>query len=542
MVATTLFWSSLFSLAVAFPVSKPRVLHGARSSAPQGFSSLGNAPASQTLKLRVALTSNDISGLEQALLDVSTPSSPNYGNHLSREQVKAFMAPSDEALTAVQNWFLANNVTASSEGVGDWLTITLPVEKANSMLSANYETFLHADSGKTYARSLTYSLPAHVAPHIDVIHPTTTFNNPRTRRSVLSLPHSKRASSNDSCADTVTPACLQTLYGIPATPASNSSNNSIAVAGFIEQFAQKKDLKSFLATFRPDVSSSNTFALDTLDDGENPQDAQDAGVEALDIQYTVGLATQVPITFVSVGEDSDSDLGGFLDIVNFFAAGDTVPPVMTTSYGENEGDLTPALAIKLCNAYMALGARGTSVLFASGDGGVEGGHGQNCTTFQPAFPASCPYLTAVGSVHGTSPEIASTFSSGGFSNTFTAPDYQTDAVAMYLDHLGDTNQGLFNTSGRGFPDVSAQGENVQIVSGGQIGGVDGTSCSSPIFASVIGLLNDQLMAAGKPPLGFLNPFLYANAAAFNDVTEGSNPGCGGLGTPNFDKLKAAAGL
>jgi tripeptidyl-peptidase-1 len=80
---------------------------------------------------------------------------------------------------------------------------------------------------------------------------------------------------------------------------------------------------------------------------------------------------------------------------------------MTTSYGENEAGLDPALAAlvfflffslrscslvlsKLCNAYMGLGARGTSVLFASGDGGVEGGHSQQCTTFQAAFPAVCP--------------------------------------------------------------------------------------------------------------------------------------------------------
>lgn len=76
--------------------------------------------------------------------------------------------------------------------------------------------------------------------------------------------------------------------------------------------------------------------------------------------------------------------------------------------------------------------------------------------------------------------------------------------------------------GRGFPDVSAQGQNVEIVSGGQTGTVDGTSCASPIFASVIGLLNDRLIAAGKSSLGFLNPFLYsaAGAAALTDITTG----------------------
>lgn len=47
-------------------------------------------------------------------------------------------------------------------------------------------------------------------------------------------------------------------------------------------------------------------------------------------------------------------------------------------------------------------------------------------------------------------------------------------------------------------------------------------CSSPIFASVIALLNDELVAAGKSPLGFLNPFLYSTgASALADITTGA---------------------
>ena len=61
------------------------------------------------------------------------------------------------------------------------------------------------------------------------------------------------------------------------------------------------------------------------------------------------------------------------------------------------------------------------------------------------------------------------------------------------------------------------------------------------------------MAKGKPPLGFLNPLIYTRlngTDAFNDITHGSNPGCGvegfraakgwdastGFGTPNFKKM------
>jgi subtilase family serine protease len=65
--------------------------------------------------------------------------------------------------------------------------------------------------------------------------------------------------------------------------------------------------------------------------------------------------------------------------------------------------------------------------------------------------------------------------------------------------------------------------------------VYGTSCSTPVFASVISLLNDRLIGAGKPVLGFLNPFLYSTgASALHDITTGSNLGCNTSGFPAED--------
>ena len=47
------------------------------------------------------------------------------------------------------------------------------------------------------------------------------------------------------------------------------------------------------------------------------------------------------------------------------------------------------------------------------------------------------------------------------------------------------------------------------------------------FAGVVSLLNDYLLSKGKAPLGFLNPLIYSKATSgFNDITSGSNPGCG----------------
>lgn len=152
-------------------------------------------------------------------------------------------------------------------------------------------------------------------------------------------------------------------------------------------------------------------------------------------------------------------------------------------------------------------------------------------------------MTSVGATTGV-PETSADFSSGGFSNVFTRPSYQSAAVTAYLNTLGNTNAGKFNTGGRAFPDVAAMGDNVEIVFQGQAGLVAGTSCSSPIFGSIISLINDRLIAAGRSPLGFLNPFLYSTAASsFNDITTGSNPGCNTNGFPataGWDPVRHAA--
>jgi len=80
----------------------------------------------------------------------------------------------------------------------------------------------------------------------------------------------------------------------------------------------------------------------------------------------------------------------------------------------------------------------------------------------------------------------------------------------------------------------------------------GTSMAAPLVASIINLLNEERLAAGKATVGFVNPTFYGNPQAFHDITIGANQGCGltfafnctpgwdpvtGLGTPNYAVLK-----
>ncbi|EJD51478.1 subtilisin-like protein [Auricularia subglabra TFB-10046 SS5] len=385
--------------------------------------------------------------------------------------------------------------------------------------------------------------------------PNNTSQPPPANTGNAPPPRATPGQTDADCQRTVTPKCLQQLYEIPTQPARNQGNK-IGVTAYINQFGQQADLSSFLRQFRPDINPNTSFRTESINGGQNPQSPAQAGVEAnLDLQYTIGVATGVPATFITVGNRGN----GFLDTIQELLDQDSPPQVLTTSYGQDEDDVGQDVAEVMCNAYMQLGARGVSILFASGDSGVGDTRGE-CERdgkFQPTFPSGCPFLTSVGSTDGIAPERAAAFSSGGFSELFAQPAYQRGAVSAYLGQLGNTNRGRFNAGGRAFPDVSTLGTRFAIISGGKTIGVQGTSASSPVFASMIALLNDERAGRGLPPLGFLNPWLYGPAKdAFIDITEGSNPACGsagfparsgwdpvtGLGTPSYPALRAAAGL
>ena len=236
---------------------------------------------------------------------------------------------------------------------------------------------------------------------------------------------------------------------------------------------------------------------------------------------------------------------------------DSLPQVISSSYGDDEQTVPEAYAKKICNLFAQLGAKGVSFLVASGDDGVGktgdcfSNDGENTSEFLPSFPPTCPFVTAVGATKDFNPEVAAfdpanNFASGGgFSNYFKRPSYQDDnkVVQNYISSLGGEFAGLFNTTGRGYPDIAAQGQRFVTIWNGTVTLLDGTSASTPTASGVLELVNDALIAAGKSPLGFLNPWLYSTGyTAFTDITSGSAIGCGTSGFPAFAGWDAVTGF
>merc|ERR1712176_128882 len=215
--------------------------------------------------------------------------------------------------------------------------------------------------------------------------------------------------------------------------------------------------------------------------------------------------------------------------------------------------------------FQKLGARGVSLIFASGDGGAAGGSSRSeCPPFQPVFPAASPWVTAVGGTTSAYPEVCWQYSSGGFSNYWKRPSFQDAAIEAYFSNptIRYPDASLYNNTGAGFPDVAAQATDYTVVFDGKAyQSWGGTSAAAPTFTAIIGLVNAARLAAGKRGLGYLNPLIYkvlGPGGAFNDITSGFSQGCAdgsddvqvgfhaaqgwdpvtGFGTPSYKKIVA----
>ena len=144
-----------------------------------------------------------------------------------------FVKPTAEGLAAVTEWLSENDISPKSvSNAGDLLQITIPVSKADELLSTKFSTFKHVESGVESIRTLEYSVPASLKPHIQFVHPTIAFTAPlRGPRGVTAI-NTKRALSQEkrkdpveerypaSCATVITPVAISRRWvkRMPAHP------------------------------------------------------------------------------------------------------------------------------------------------------------------------------------------------------------------------------------------------------------------------------------------------------------------------------------
>ena len=517
---------------------------------------------------------------------MSDPEHHRYGQHLSVEEVDDLVKPSSDALESVHDWLQDHEISTQSldySPAKDWIKVYLPVGQAEALLQTKYSVYRHED-GTHLIRTPEWALPEGLHDHIETVQPTNSFLRTAPKSNVEPLDLVARgidASSPDpanppsdltvqnACNLTfVTPLCLRKFYGTLGYKPKVPGKNRMGIASYLGDVSNRSDVSIFLDKFRPEAKkAAYQFEIEVVaggDDQQTPNNAtqlaQYKDVEAnLDAETILGIAYPTPLKAWSTGgsppfnpdlHDPTNHNEPYLTWVNQVLTEKNIPQVISTSYADDEQTVPPSYAKKVCNQFAQLGARGVTLLFGSGDFGVgKSGtcftnDGHNKSTFLPAFPPGCPYITAVGATKNFNPEVVAFdanppipnpknyASGGGFSNYFPRPKYQDGVVPAYVKGLGGQYKGLYNPNGRAYPDLSAQGQRLVTVWNGSDLILDGTSCSTPLTAGILTLVNDALIAAGKSPLGFLNPWLYSKGfQAFTDVTSGSAVGCDVQGFP-----------
>ncbi|KAI0425842.1 peptidase S8/S53 domain-containing protein [Xylaria sp. FL1042] len=537
--------------AMALPSAVPMSLFETVKSAPKDWVMNGPAAKEETIELRFNLAKQNTAQFHELALNIATPGHAQYGKHLTLEQIDAIVAPRAESKDLLFEWLgnhsLADGATLNSRG--NVVKVNATISQAEALLRANYNSYTNTNTGAKASRALSVHVPEALVGHIDVIQPTTFFG-------LKPLVPAGKNETFGTLSQTV-PDRLAQLYGFGDAPKLTSG--IMGIAGFQEQYANQRDLSIFMDYFAVLDNKDHNFTCVSVDGGECPTSALEYGVEGnLDTQYAAAITSEIPNVYYSTGGDTYSI---FEDLANYLLDLDAAsqPNVLSVSYGGEETLFGLSLAEATCNVFAELGSAGISIIFASGDSGV----GDSCNidgqdAYEPFFPAGCPWVTTVGGTSGDSSETVWSSSGGGFSNFFSRPSWQNSTVSSWLASNADGNTQYYNSSGRAYPDVASGADFFEIITLGQEMAVSGTSCAAPVFASIIQLVNSQRIDAGKPALGFLNPWLYSlpsGANGLNDITSGKSNGCSdtaipkagfsavtgwdpatGLGSPNYPSL------
>lgn len=546
--------SILFISAILLFVSASAKQYRAKSV--KGWKKISLASPHAQVTVGFVIHQNNLDIIDYIFESVSEPSSPEYGQYLTKDQVRELTFDLESVSRTIE--FLTAHGFSEIEGTsdGDYVKAKVSVAKASELFGATFYEYGHSARNQTIFKTESFSTPEDLKDAVVHIAHLSHFPEIAPRRMVSA-----------SYSGNTIPSLVKSEYGISSNKCETSKSSQSLFESLGQQFSPS-DLSHFQEKFN--LQNETVFKIVGSNDGSACTSDDDNCAEAnLDVQYMMGIAQNCETWYWSISDDEDP----FIAWAHQVTDTENPPLVHSISYGGDESSEQDTSAFN--NQMKKLGIRGVTVFVSSGDDGVSGAatrSDQSACGYSPSFPATSPYVTAVGATQGPEegkPEISCSSdtdglitSGGGFSGAFRRPSWQKEAVSAYLETAGKKAVSGYNREGRGYPDVSALGHNYIILDGGDEIVVSGTSASSPVFASMITLINDARIAAGKPPLGFLNKALYSlPASVFNDITEGenkcaaahNNPTCctqgfsaakgwdpvTGLGTPKFDALKEA---
>ncbi|KAK6220904.1 hypothetical protein LQW54_001824 [Pestalotiopsis sp. IQ-011] len=560
-------------------------------------------PASHSFEMRIGLKQRNLHRGYEWLMDVADPSSANYGRHWTQDEITGVFSPSATTVNVTKDWVVSSGIGAARiahSASGGWLVFNATVDEAEKLLDASFWLYEN-DGGQVMAgcdepRRLCVSGRGHGREQDN----PEVQEKPQERCEIAAGGGGKEA-----------PGDAQLLRGRDSPVHRRSVRDPTGRQGTPKQLLglyerecwyQDQDLDLFFANYAPGILEGTcplNLSIDLAVWHYSESDTSISIPTEADLDTEVAYPIIYPQTVTVYQVDDEyyylyqvqyaGLFNTFLDAIdssycNYSAYGETGDdPMYDAVYPDTHTVVTPgnpdpfdpgtykgermcgvismswarrrriststtrcvnvtSRSLFMCswhtkemsagpeNRFMKLGLQGVTVVASSGDSGPSANSqcgASNLGTFWASSPGNCPYVTSVGATKletdGTESFAmdSSWSSSGGFSRYYPTPAYQQPALATYFaDHDPGSGDSYFSTA----PAVGSQ--------------------TSPPR------VNEERLAVGKGPVGFINPVLYANPTIFNDITKGNNSMCGvsgfqavggwdpttGLGTVQYPKL------
>jgi kumamolisin len=275
-------------------------------------------------------------------------------------------------------------------------------------------------------------------------------------------------------------------------------------------------------TYFTNAGQTNTVPIDGIStDGTSLSCLYGLGCDdteqTLDITQAVSMAPGLKALYVYV-ESTDTA------ILSSMSTHSPLPSQLSSSWTWSPSD--PSTDDPYFEKFAA---QGQSFFQAAGDSGAYSSGSQH------VYPADDAYVTVVGGTDLQTSSAGGSWSSetvwaDGGGGYYTPDDIPIPSWQQLTGVITSANQG--STALRNSPDVAAEANFDFYVCADQgsctANYYGGTSFAAPMWAGYMALVNQQAVANGNSPLGFINPIIYPLGLGagydtdFHDITGGSN--------------------
>ncbi len=519
------FWrTAALTLVAALPVAaaaaqERHILVGHVPAGAQKAAPIGRLPPTSPLNLAIGLPVRDQAGLSRLLQEVSDPASPSYRHYLTPEQFTERFGPTEADYQTVIAFAKAHGLAVTGTHPHRMLLdVTGSVADIERAFQTTLRTYRHpTEARQFYAPEQEPSVEADVP-----IQDISGLSNFR-------LPHPKnRKPVPVSAPATPSPKALGSWPGGQFIGSDFRAAYTPGVA--LNGAGQMVGLLEFDGYYTNDITTYESFAnlpnvpvqvvlLDGFNGTPTTGPNSGNGEVALDIEMVIAMAPG--LSGVVVYEAGPAGLAN--DILSAMSTNTAIKQFSCSwSFGTTPRPTMDGL-------FQKMAVQGQSFADASGDTGAFVGDWPE--------PDDDPYITLVG---GTT---LATCEPGGawLSETaWNAPDLGDGTSGGYtvnypIATTAPWQQGISmsanggSTTQRNIPDVAMVADDIFLVAdNGQQQVSGGTSAAVQLWAAFNALVNQQAVASGQGPVGFVNPALYAlgksasYSAVFNDITAGNN--------------------